>query len=474
MSVSQQRKILQSSALLLATAVSDLYPTSKVVEFKVSEVDFTCDFLFEQKPSLDLIAERMRALIKEGVAIERLEMMRENGAEFLRGKGQSLMAEQVEAFEENIVPLVRIGEFVSFFPGGEFGELKEIGAFSLLDMEDGGIRGTAFSSKGELRKFLRRADEAKKRDPDRLGRKLELFTREGGQWLWHPKGFALKEVLRGFWEKELGNQGFSFVKGSHVAIYQSFERGEGLLPYRLASFQDGGKETLFCRDDQVIGELISSLQFIERTVRIFGFQCALYFVQGNDREKSLVKALEGFDYEREKADGRSKIELRVFDTLGRAHVVASIEVALGEKLVYKGDDGQDHQPVVISRSTFGSMERFVSLLTEHYAGRFPFWLAPEQLRVIPVTEKQELYADKVKRRLEDAGYRVTVDTQSDKLSARVHRAEKERSLKLLVVGEREEKQGVVALREGQATREVTIDDLLQDLQREDEENLFKR
>ena len=482
MSFQEESKYLRSAASLLAYAVSDLYPTAQIVGVEVSEVDFVCDFVFEQKPSLDLIAERMRAAIKADLSIEPLDMMRENGVEFLRHHGQTLLADRLESFEKNIVPLVKIEEFTHFSPGKQLASVGEIGAFSLLGMELGEvtrIRGVAFSGKGQLKKFLKKVEEARKCDPIRLGRELRLFTFDEGKCLWHPNGFAVREALRQFWVREHKKQKFSFVAGeSHDAIYQSFERDESQLPCCMAQSGELDRETIFCTLDQLLGELISSLQFIVETVRIFGFQYRLYFIDGNDSgagwKKSVVKSLEGFDYEREQSGEGPKVEVRIFDTLGRAWKGPCIEVALAEKLVYKGYDGKDHQPMVISRSTFGSIERFVTLLTEQFAGRFPFWLAPEQLRVIPVTEKQWVYAEAIGKRLADSGYRVTVDTRGKRLNAKVHEAQVQRIPKLIIVGEREEDKGSVALREGAVTRDVTIDDLLQGLQQEDEENLFKR
>jgi threonyl-tRNA synthetase len=170
---------------------------------------------------------------------------------------------------------------------------------------------------------------------------------------------------------------------------------------------------------------------------------------------SLENALrsEGIAYEVDKGGGAfygPKIDIKVRDALGRAWQLSTVQFDfnLAERfdLTYTGADGADHRPYMVHRALLGSIERFFGILIEHYGGAFPLWLAPEQVRVLPLTEKQMAYADGVARTLRANDVRVAVDIKSEKLGAKIRRAQADKVPYMLIVGPRDMEAGAVSVR----------------------------
>jgi threonyl-tRNA synthetase len=171
--------------------------------------------------------------------------------------------------------------------------------------------------------------------------------------------------------------------------------------------------------------------------------------------QSLEAALkaEGVPYAVDEGGGAfygPKIDVKIRDCLGREWQLSTIQFDfnMAERfgLTYIGEDGREHQPYMVHRALLGSLERFFGILVEHYAGAFPLWLAPEQVRVLPITEHQLDYARGVAAQLRDADVRVTVDENSEKIGAKIRRAQMDRIPYMLVVGGREAEAGAVAVR----------------------------
>jgi threonyl-tRNA synthetase len=200
--------------------------------------------------------------------------------------------------------------------------------------------------------------------------------------------------------------------------------------------------------------------------------------QWDDAEKALHEALRGngLQYALNPGDGAfygPKIDIDVADVLGRAWQIATIQVdltMLPERfaLEYIDNDGQPKRPVVIHRAIFGSYERFIGILTEHYAGAFPTWLAPVQARLLPVSEKFIDYARTVHRHLRAARVRAELDDRNEKLGYRIRDAQVRKVPYMLVVGAREAENGTVSLRHrtGDDVGAVPVDRVVADLTRE--------
>ena len=170
---------------------------------------------------------------------------------------------------------------------------------------------------------------------------------------------------------------------------------------------------------------------------------------------ALRGALEdlGLSYEVNEGDGAfygPKIDFHLKDSIGRTWPCGTIQLdfqlPLRFGLEYNGADGEKHRPIMIHRVAFGSVERFIGILIEHYAGAFPLWLAPEQARIIPVSDKQNDYAQKVLERLKAEGIRATIDKRAEKMGWKIRQAQLEKIPYMLVIGDKEMEEGTVSVR----------------------------
>lgn len=234
---------------------------------------------------------------------------------------------------------------------------------------------------------------------------------------------------------------------------------------------------IFMLPSQITEEIKGVIDLVDALYKLFGFP---YHVElstkpekamGSDEAwematSALEKALQekGMDYKINPGDGAfygPKIDFHLEDSLGRTWQCGTIQLdfQLPEKfdLTYVGEDGQRHRPVMIHRVAFGSIERFIGILTEHYAGAFPTWLSPVQVKVIPITERQLAYAKKLAKELFDEGIRVEVDERSEKIGYKIREAQMERIPFMLVVGDKEMENGTVSLRARKEGDKGTVD-----------------
>lgn len=229
---------------------------------------------------------------------------------------------------------------------------------------------------------------------------------------------------------------------------------------------------LFVRPDQVREEVADCLDFAIKVFDTYGFQKVkfelsvrggaenkLYLGADEDwenAEASLANALKEREISYERIEGEAafygpKIDIKVEDAIGRIWQLGTIQLDfnLPERfeLEYTGDDNQKHRPVMIHRALFGSMERFFGVLVEHFAGAFPFWLAPVQISVLPITDRINEYAEKVAKELKDAGFRVESNIKSDKIGAKIREAQLQKIPFMIVLGDKELEDNTIAVRE---------------------------
>lgn len=237
----------------------------------------------------------------------------------------------------------------------------------------------------------------------------------------------------------------------------------GLMRVRCFTQDDAH---IFMLPSQVKDEIIGVIDLEDDFYKMFGFDYNLELSTrpensiGSDEiwemaTNALRDALEtkGLPYKVNEGDGAfygPKIDFHLKDSIGRTWQCGTIQLdfTMPEKfdLVYVGEDGQKHQPVMIHRVVFGSIERFIGILTEHFAGAFPAWLAPVQARVIPITDRHGEYARKVEKSLDDKGIRVELDTRKEKINYKIREAQAQKIPYMLVVGDKEAEQGTVAVR----------------------------
>ncbi|HQY56205.1 MAG: threonine--tRNA ligase [Nitrospira sp.] len=349
-----------------------------------------------------------------------------------------------------------------------------------------------------------------------------------GLVLWHPKGSLIRLLIENFWREQHIKDGYDLVYSPHVArldlwktsghvdyyrenmfasmkvenseyqlkpmncpfhimIYKSHLRSYRDLPIRYGELgtvyryertgvlhgllrvrgftQDDAH--LFCRPDQIEGEVSRVLDFTFFVLGTFGFtEFEVYLstrpeksVGSEENWTIATNALEaalksrGVAYEVDPGEGvfyGPKIDIKIKDVLGRSWQCSTVQVDFNNPerfdLAYTGEDGKAHQPIMIHRALMGSIERFFGILIEHYAGAFPTWLAPVQAVVLTITDNQQEFAAKIVSTLKTHGFRVEADLRNEKIGFKIREAEKNKIPYMLVVGDKEVQSGMVAVR----------------------------
>lgn len=283
----------------------------------------------------------------------------------------------------------------------------------------------------------------------------------------------------------------------HIQVYQAKKHSYRDLPLRYAELgtvyrweKDGVRHGLFrvrgftqddahifCTPEQIVQEVRDTVNFAKKMLGKFGFTEIQAYLSTKPEKavgdparweqatQSLRDALEaeGMTYEVDEGGGAfygPKIDMKIKDALGRPWQLGTVQFDfnLPERfnLTYVGADGQEHQPYMVHRALLGSLERFFGILIEHYGGAFPLWLAPEQVRILPISEKVSEYAEKVRAELLDADIRVAIDNAPDKVGAKIRRAQMEKVPYMLVIGGREAEAGLVAVRSREKGDQGTV------------------
>jgi threonyl-tRNA synthetase len=552
--------IRHDTAHVLAEAVLELYPGTKVSIGPPIDDGFYYDFEFPEGVSLsDADFERIEAKMREHVKADepflREEVPVGEAIERYREQGQDYKVELIEDLISNqgidSVTFYTNGDFVDLCRGPHTPSTKRIKAFKLLSVAGAYWRGdasrtmltrvygTAFHDKADLEAHLERLEEARARDHRKLGRELGLFTWSPvspGSTFWLPKGTRLynqlvalnrsMQVERGYvevktpllYESELwktsGHWG-KYRENIFISEYEGREFGLkpmncpghahlfGLerwsyrdLPYRCAEpgllhrrepsgtlhgllrvrhfIQDDAH--IFCTEEQVADEVARCLDFAFAIYGMFDFPVHVELSTrpenrlGSDElwdkmEGMLEQALgtSGLDYTVNPGDGAfyaPKIDLHMTDSLGRSWQIGTVQLDynLPERfeLTYTGADNAEHRPVMIHRALFGSFERFIGILLEHYAGELPLWLAPVQAIALPIADRHNDAASAAVQALRAAGLRAEVDDRTESVGRKIRDAELQKVPYMLVVGDREAEEGTVAVRRHSEGDEGTV------------------
>jgi threonyl-tRNA synthetase len=312
--------------------------------------------------------------------------------------------------------------------------------------------------------------------------------------LWKTSGHANFYVSNMFTRMELDDAEYQLKPMNcpfHILIYKDGYHSYRDLPVRLGELgtvyryersgvlnglfrvrgftQDDAH--IFCTPEQVEGEIVNCLQFAVDTLTTFGFdkyEAELSTWDGGASgkydgtadqwelaENALRRATASLNMKvklmpDEAAFYGPKIDVKLVDAIGRPWQLSTVQFdfTLPRRfgLEYIAEDGKAHQPVMVHRALYGSIERFFGILIEHYAGAFPVWLAPIQAAVLPITDRQIEYARGVRQQLEDAGIRVSLDDRSEKVNLKIREAQLQKVPYMLVVGDREQQNGQVAVR----------------------------
>ncbi len=534
-----------SSAHLMAEALEALYPGIKLAIGPPIENGFYYDIDFgtHQFSSDDLpkVEKKMIELAKKKSEFIRKDVPKAEALAYFEEKGDPYKVELLAGLDDGNITFYTQGDFTDLCRGPHIPHTGFIKAVKLLSVAGAywrgdetrqqltRIYGITFPKAKELKEYLEKLEEAKRRDHRKLGKELELFTfseKVGmGLPLWLPKGAMLRRRLENFLQTEQMKRGYEMVVSPHIGgkelyvtsghyekygedsfqpintpreseefllkpmncphhceMYASKPHSYRDLPLRLAEFgtvyryeQSGELHGLtrvrgftqddahiFCRPDQVKAEFANVIDLVLYVFKVFGFEDYVAQVSLRDPENpsKYVGSDELWDTAerqiQEVADESGlktvveygeaafygpKLDFMVKDALGRKWQLGTIQVDynLPERfdLTYTGSDNEKHRPVMIHRAPFGSIERFVAILIEHCGGDFPLWLTPDQIAILPVSEKYNDYAKKVVNTLQLSDIRGFVDERNEKIGRKIRDAEVGKIPFMLIVGDKE-------------------------------------
>ncbi|MFZ0694479.1 MAG: threonine--tRNA ligase [Alphaproteobacteria bacterium] len=557
------------AAHVMAEAVKELYPETQVTIGPAIENGFYYDFSRATPftpDDLTAIEMQMREIVARNEDVTREVWNREDAIEFFKSQGEHYKAEIIEAIPPGeSITLYRQGDFIDLCRGPHLPSTGKLGnAFKLMKVAGAywrgdsrnemlqRIYGTAWANEKDLNEYLKRLEEAEKRDHRRLGREMNLFHIQEeavGSIFWHPHGWTLYRTiesyirarilaegyvevrtpqlvdrslweLSGHWEKFREDMFTSESENKilcikpmncpcHVQIFRQGLKSYRDLPLRMAEFgschrnepsgalhglmrlraftQDDAH--IFCTEDQITAETKAFCELLLSAYRDFGFtDVAVKFSDrpakraGSDAvwdkaESALKQASEaaGLTVTLNPGEGAfygPKLEFVLRDAIGRDWQCGTLQVdfVLPERLdaSYIGEDGARHRPVMLHRAIVGSLERFIGVLIEHYAGKLPLWLAPLQAVVATITKDADSYAYHVMKELAAAGIRVDSDLRNEKINYKVREHSLAKVPALLVVGKREAEDGTVAIRRiGSPDQEtLALDEAVNRLKRE--------
>jgi len=566
-------------AHILAEAVQNLFPGTQITFGPATEDGFYYDFApapgrgpFTEE-DLPAIEEEMRRIIAADEPLVREVWTRGEVRDFFERTGEAFKAEWVmELPAGETITMYRTGQgegaWVDLCRGPHLASTGKLdpNAFKLTRVSGAywrgdpknpmlsRIYGTAWLNKKQLDEYLKRLEEAAKRDHRKIGQEMDLFHLQAeahGSVFWHPNGFVIYRELEAYMRRRIDEAGYQEIKTPQLMDARQWEKSGHWGKYRENMFvvpdeiphapEDGEEDDrpilsgdadlmalkpmncpghilvfkqgitsykelpirfyengschrnephgalhglmrvrqftqddahIFCREDQIVEEARAFCELADRVYKDLGF--AGYSVKlalrpdkrfGSDEdwdkaEAELREAVvaagmasEEFGWEELPGEGAfyaPKLEWHLKDAIGRTWQVGTLQSdrVLPERLdaTYIGEDGQKHRPMMFHRAIFGSYERFIGILIEHYAGKFPLWLAPVQAVVATIVSDADAYAADVAAKLAAAGIRVETDLRNEKINYKVREHSLAKVPLLLVVGKREAEEGTVALR----------------------------
>jgi threonyl-tRNA synthetase len=546
------------AAHILAQAVQELYPGTQITFGPATEEGFYYDFVRDQPFTPDdfaRIEQRMAEIVDRDLPIVREVWDRPKIKQYFVDHGEKFKAEWADELpKDEEITVYRQGDWLDMCLGphlpstGKLGKAfkltKVSGAYWRGDAKNAQLQrvyGTVFFSDKDLKAYIKRIEEAEKRDHRRIGKEMGLFHQQeeaAGMVFWHPKGWTfwrtIESYLRrkleaggyvevktpqlvdrklweesGHWEKFRENMYLSeneeglkeFVADEHhrifalkpmncpchVQIFNQGLRSYRELPLRMAEmgschrFEPSGAlhgimrvrnftqddAHIFCSEDHIEAETIRFCELLGSIYRDLGFPD--YFVKFSDRPpvragsdavwdqaegalKSASKAA-SIDLILNPGEGAfygPKLEFVLRDAIGRDWQCGTLQVdfVMPDRLgaEYVAEDGSRKKPVMLHRAIFGSFERMIGILIEHYAGRFPLWMAPTQAVVATIVNDADSYAEEVAAKLRSAGMRVDTDLSNEKINAKVRDHSLGHVPLILAVGRRDVENRTVSVR----------------------------
>ena len=563
---------------ILAEAVKRLYPDAKCAIGPSIDTGFYYDFDMPSlsREELDKLEAEMKKIIKEGAAIERFTLPRAEAVKFMEGREEPYKVELINDLPEDAeISFYSQGGFTDLCAGPHLMSTKGIKAFKLISSSGAywrgseknkmltRIYGTAFTKKAELEEYLAYLEDIKKRDHNKLGREMELFTTVDvigqGLPLLMPKGAKIIQTMQR-WIEDLEDNEWGYIRtktplmaksdlyriSGHWDHYKEgmFVMGEeaegkecfALRPmtcpfqyyvykatqhsYRDLPLRYGETSTLFrnedsgemhgltrvrqftiseghliVRPDQMVEEFKNCLALAKHCLTVLGVEEDVTYRLSrwdpenpekyignaetwNETEQSIRDVLNELNINYYEGVGEAafygpKVDIQAKNVYGKEDTMITIQwdALLAEQfdMYYIDQNGDKVRPYIIHRTSMGCYERTLAWLIEKYAGNFPTWLCPEQVRVLPISEKYADYAEQVNKNLKANGINSSVDNHSEKIGWKIRQARLERIPYMLVVGQKEEEEGLVSVRsryegdEGQKTLDEFINAICREI-----------
>ncbi|MDC3143157.1 threonine--tRNA ligase [Candidatus Pelagibacter sp.] len=551
--------IRHDTAHILAMAVQELFPGTQVTIGPVIENGFYYDFARKEsftEDDLIKIENRMKEIVDRDEITKREVWERNKAVAHFKKKGEIYKAELIEAIPENEdVSIYFHGEWHDLCRGPHLSSTGKIGKYFKLTKVSGAywrgdsnnemlqrIYGTSWASQKELDDYLKRIEEAEKRDHRKLGKEMDLFhfrEESPGSVFWHEKGWALFQKLinymrsrqdaagyrevntpeildrqlwekSGHWEKygenmytsETPDEKVFAIKPmncpGHIQVFNQGLKSYRDLPIRIAEFgkvhryepsgalhgllrvraftQDDAH--IFCSEDQITSECLEVTNLILDIYKDLGFEnVVLKYADrpevrvGDDEiwdkaEASLLEAVKAskLQYSINKGEGAfygPKIEFVLRDAIGRDWQCGTLQVDLNLPgrldASYVDKDGTKKVPVMLHRALFGSLERFIGILIENYAGKFPFWISPLQTMVIPISEEFNDYAVEVSNKIKNVGISSAVDLKNNNLNYKIRDHSLAKIPLLLICGKKEVDSNSVTIRRLDSNKQENMD-----------------
>ncbi len=537
---------------IMAHAVKRLYPDVKLAIGPATDTGFYYDFDTATPLTMEdlkKIEKEMKRIIKEGLKLEKFSLPRAEALELMKDEPYKIELIN-ELPEDEEITFYKQGDFVDLCAGPHLEKVSEVKAYKLLSVTGAYWRGSeknkmlqriygvSFVNQEDLEAHLTALEEAKKRDHNKLGRELELFTTSEyiGQGLpiLMPKGARVIQVLQRFVEDEEERRGYQLTRTPMMAKSDLYKISGHWNHYRDGMFIMGNEddkevfalrpmtcpfqfqayltkmhsyrdlpirynETATLFRNEASGEMHGLIRIRQFTLAEGHIVCtpaqleeefkgcvdlAVFMLttlgldedvsyrfskwDANNREKYIGDPDEwesvqntmreildhlGIDYK--EADGEAafygpKLDIQIRNVHGKEDTLITIQIdfQLAERfeMEYTDADGTKKFPYILHRSSLGCYERTLALLIEKYAGAFPTWLAPVQVKVMPISEKHFDYAKSVENALKAQGIRLENDTRNEKIGYKIREAQKQKIPYMLVVGDKEEEDGTVAVR----------------------------
>jgi threonyl-tRNA synthetase len=551
--------IRHDTAHILAMAVQELFPGTQVTIGPVIENGFYYDFARKEpftEDDLKKIEDKMKEIVDRDVVTKREVWSREKAIEHFKKKGEIYKAELIESIPQGEeVSIYFHGDWHDLCRGPHLSSTGKIGKYFKLMKVSGAywrgdsnnemlqrIYGTSWATQKDLDAYLKRLEEAEKRDHRKLGKEMDLFhfrEESPGSVFWHEKGWALfqklinymrarqdaagykevntPEVLdrllwekSGHWEKygenmytsETPDEKVFAIKPmncpGHIQVFNQGLKSYRDLPLRITEFgkvhryepsgalhgllrvraftQDDAH--IFCSEDQITSECLNVTNLILDIYKDLGFENVILKYAdrpevrvGADEvwdkaEASLLEAVKAskLEYSVNKGEGAfygPKIEFVLRDAIGRDWQCGTLQVDLNLPgrldASYVDKDGTKKVPVMLHRALFGSLERFIGILIEHYAGKFPFWISPLQTVVIPISEEFEDYATQVSKKIKQTGMSSFVDLKKHNLNYKIRDHSLAKIPLLLICGKKEVDSNSVTIRRLDSNKQENMD-----------------